>query len=522
MGVANAVPGGVPPLGEPSLTSRYSYKLGSNLFGMLIAFGTQAIIPRALGPTSYGNFSFLTSFLSQVVDFFDSGTSVGFYAKLSQRRRDLGLVRFYWGFTLAASVLLVLTVGMVFVLRFERWLWPGQETRFIWLAVVWGLLNWYVQIVNKMLDAYGLTVGGEILRMQQKALGLGLVVLMFLAHHFSLVEFFLYQYVILVFLWFGWWRVLARNGFALCPSQRLASTAVKQYAGELYEYSAPLVIYALVVMLGGAADRWILQRYAGSVQQGYYGLSYQIGTLCFLFTSAMTPLFMREIARAFGEGDFERMRMLFRRTIPMLYAVGAYFAVFVAIQARKVVLIFGGSQYQGAALAIAIMAIYPVHRTYGQLSGSVFLATGQTRLQRNIGIIYTLVGLPLTFLMLAPRSMVGLDLGSTGLAIKMVAVQVVMVNVELWFNCRWLGLSFWWYAGHQLYCLVVLGSIAWMSAAVADVMIAGAVPAFLVSGVIYTTGCAVVLLTAPSVFGTSREAIVELVRRARKQVGWSE
>ena len=40
---------------------------------------------RMLGPANYGSYSFLKSFFTQVVNFFDSGISAGFYSKLSQR-----------------------------------------------------------------------------------------------------------------------------------------------------------------------------------------------------------------------------------------------------------------------------------------------------------------------------------------------------------------------------------------------------------------------------------------------------
>ena len=99
---------------------------------------------------------------------------------------------------------------------------------------------------------------------------------------------------------------------------------------------------------------------------------YQIGSLCFLFTGAMTPLFTRELSIAFSNGDLPRMAELFRRYIPMLYSIAAFFSCFIAVQADKVVYIFGGNKFEGAATAVTIMAFYPLHQTYGQLSGSVF------------------------------------------------------------------------------------------------------------------------------------------------------
>ena len=127
-------------------------------------------------------------------------------------------------------------------------------------------------------------------------------------------------------------------------------------------------------------DRWLLQVFSGSVQQGLYGLSYQIGAICFLFTGAMTPLITREFSIAYAKQDIPHMAYLFRRYIPLLYGIAAFFSCFIAMQAENVAYIFGGAKFHDAALAIAIMSLYPIHQTYGQLGSSVFYATAQTRL----------------------------------------------------------------------------------------------------------------------------------------------
>ena len=143
----------------------------------------------------------------------------------------------------------------------------------------------------------------------------------------------------------------------------------------------------------------------------------------------MTPLITREFAISFGEKDLREMARLFRRYIPMLYAIAAYFACFIAVEASKVTFIMGGEKFQHAALAVMIMAFYPIHQTYGQLSGSVFYATGQTALYRNIGVAFMLIGLPVTYFLIAPPEKFGLNAGATGLAIKMVAIAFFSVNV---------------------------------------------------------------------------------------------
>ncbi len=518
MEAANCAP--PQPLVEDSLKKRYFYKLGTNLVGFLLSFVTASIAPRALGPAAYGNFGFLSTFSSRIVGFLDSGTSIGFYTKFSQRPQESGLLRFYWGFASVLSLVVLLSVTGVFVTGLESGLWPGQEARYVWMAVVWGLLTWYNGIISKVVDAYGLTVSGEVARVGQRILGASLILLMFWLNRFSLTEFFLYHYLVLLFLCLSWWRILKQEGLSLFPKTRLTWLEFKSYSREFYDYSAPLITYSFVGLLVGVLDRWLLQRLAGSVEQGFYTLSFKIGAICFMFTSAMTPLLTREFSKAHGAQDLTHMRALFQRYVPMLYSIAAFFAVFIAVQAEKVSVILGGDQYQAASLAVAIMAFYPIHQTYGQLSGSVFYATGQTRLYRNLGISTMLLSLPLTFWLLAPEKWWGLNLGATGLAIKMVLLQLVTVNLQLWFNTRLLHLSFWKFLGCQLYTVGLLAGIAWLAMAGVDLIIENVLIAFLVSGFLYALGFVLVSFLFPSVLSMSRaELIGQLVQLRLKLTG---
>lgn len=503
---------------EDSLKKRYLYKLGTNLVGFLIGLVTVSIIPRGLGPGAYGNFDFLSTFFTQVIGFFESGTTQAFYTKLSQRPHDRGLLRFYWGFTGILSVVLFLFVAFVFMLGLTDWFWPEQEALYIWLAAIMGLLILFSDIINRIVDAYGLTVASETIRIYQKILGLGLVLGMLWLSWFSLTEFFLYNYLLLLFLCLAWWRVLKRNRLTLLPRAKLSNQEIKEYSQEFYDYSAPLITFAFVALLTNVLDRWLLQKFAGSIEQGFYGLSYKIGAICFLFTSAMTPLLTREFAKAYGEKDLAHMSLLYRRYIPMLYTIAAFFAVFIAIQADKVSLIFGGTQFQGATLAVAIMAFYPIHQTYGQLSGSVFYATGRTKLYRNIGVITLLVGLPITFWLIAPTEWFGLHLGATGLAIKMVVIQLLGVQLDIWFNTRWLHLSFWKLLGHQILVVAGLGVVAWLATVGVDWFIQSIIPAFLISGIIYTIGTGLILFLWPSMLFMSRAELKQQLTQLKLKI----
>ena len=510
---ANYNQGSGSPASGASLKKRYFFKLVSNIIGLGASGATQAIIPRGLGPQAYGDFSFLTSFFSLTVNNLEMGTFQGFYTKLSQRPQERTLVGFYFSFS---AVMAALVFGFVMVAHgsgINGFLWPSQQMLYVYLAAGWAIMIWFVQVLEGMGDAYGLTLSTEMARVAQKVMWLVWIVVLFSLQKLSLTNFFIFSYIniVLVILLFFW--IMGHKGYSLQGIWKLHPGQITAYAREFFKYSHPLFTFSLVGMGANLFDRWLLQVFGGSVQQGFYGLSYQIGTLCFVFSGAMTPLITREFAVAFGKNDLGQMAHLFRRYIPMLYSVAAFLACFVAVQADKITYIIGGKSFKGAVMAVTIMAFYPIYQTYGQLSGSVFYATGQTALYRNIGIIFLLAGVPMTYLFVAPANKMGLDAGATGLALKLVLIQVLVNNVQLYFNARLLKLSFWRYVVHQfgsVGCFLTISFlVAWglnRSVALQDKIILNLVIAF----VFYAVTVMIVALFQPALFGLRQGDIGQL------------
>ena len=212
----------------------------------------------------------------------------------------------------------------------------------------------------------------------------------------------------------------------------------KAYQREFFNYRHPLFVQALLSFLLLTAERWLLQWFDGSVQQGFFALSQKVSMACFLFVSAMTPLIMRELSIAWGHNDREAMGRLLTRFAPLLYVVAAYFSCFTLVEGSALVDFFGGAEFAAATLPVQIMALYPLHQAYGQLAGSVFHATGRTRVLRNMAALECVYGFTTAWFLLAPPEYMGLNLGAVGLAIKTVVVQIITVNVYLWLASRFL------------------------------------------------------------------------------------
>lgn len=491
---------------------QYAAKLSGNVVSLLAGLVVLGMVPRALGPESYGRYEFLTSFFLQVKSYFDTGTSNCFYTRLSQRPDDAGLVAFYRRLLLFASLSMIGGAVLLAGTSAGNFLWAGEGRLLVGLAAGYAAVTWWLDTTRKMVDAWHLTVRGEVLFAISRIVAVVILVATISIWGLQLEGYFVYQIGALLLAVAVLSHLLTKR--PPHPAVETATQPVGTYAREFWAYSHPLLAYASVSVLGVLVDRWVLQTQAGAAEQGFFGLAYQVGAVCFLFTGAMTQLISREFAVAWNLKDMERMRGLFRRSIPMFYALAAYFSVFIACHAADAVWLLGGSAWDQGALTMAVMTLYPMHQTYGQLSGSVYYATGHTRLYRNIGITGTLAGLPLMLWLVLPVESGGMGLGAAGLSLQIVITQFLFVNIGLWFNVRLMSLSFWKFFAHQLVVPATFLLCVIASSALTSALVLPRLARFLLDGFVYSVFVAAAVLLIPRLAGLQRGELGVMVRNA--------
>jgi O-antigen/teichoic acid export membrane protein len=498
---------------EDTLRKRYGFKLLSGFLSYGITIIIQLMVPRSLGPKAYGDFGFMTSFFDNLVGSLDVGSSIWFFTNLSKRNNNKKIIIFYRYVIIVIFLLILVFVIIATSTIIHQKIWLGQSYRVIYFAMLFSMMTWLVMVKNKIIDAYGLTVAAEKGRIIQRIVALAIIVLLFFINRLNLFSFFIYNYFILILLWFIFDLIIRRSSTYTGFSFNLSIIETRNYCRSLFKYSNPLLVFTIISFAVGFLDRWLLQKFGGSIQQGFFTLSFKMGAVYFLFARSLTQLLTREFSIAFGKKDINQMRTMFRRYVPLVYGIIAYFACFVAVQSEKVVHMIGGSEYEGAKTVMIIMAFYPVHQSYGQLSNSVFYATGQTKLYRNIGLVGMLIGLPLIYFLLAPKSMMGLDAGATGLAIKMVFVQFIGVNIGLYFNTKFLSLPFFKFLLHQFGSIGIMVIIALGTRLGIDnvpVFRNNIILSFILSGIIYTILIAVIGNYFPKLFGLDKKTIQKM------------
>lgn len=505
------------PTNQPSLARRYIGKLLANVATVPVYLLMEAILPRALGPQIYGNYNFATSVFTQFTAFLDMGTSTCFYNALSRRQQEGPLVAYYarvtllvCGITLVAGCLLALPfLGDLLLPEVPLWYGP--------LAALFGFLMWATRVVRSMNDALGLTVPGEILRSLMNLGGAALLLVLFWYNWLTAPTLFALQYLMMGGIVIGGLRIMRRSWHGL--DFTLDDTARRAYTREFADYSTPLFVQALLSALALWAERWVLQWFDGSEQQGYFALSQRVSMACFMFVSAMTPLIMRELAIAWGKDDREHMGRLLTRFAPLLFAVAAWFSCFTVVEAPALVRLFGGAEFASALVPVQIMALYPAHQAYGQLASSVFHATSKTRTLRNVAFVEHLGGFVLVWLLLAPADLGGLNLGATGLAVKTVATQFVTVNLLLYLASRLIPLNFWRSLVLQFVILGSLLALAFGASTLSHHFLDGLGDTirFLASGIVYGLASFSVALLCPALVGISHRELRELVIRFRRR-----
>lgn len=399
------------------------------------------MVARGLGPEQYGTMVFLLGTFVAIRQLFDSGSSTAFFTFLSQRQRGRRFVALYFSWLGVQFWLTLLAIGLIFPDSWIALVWKGEQRSLVILA----FLAAYMQsvlwpVVLQM---------GESQRLTRRVHGAAVIV--------ALVHFLL---MLLAWRW-GW--LATRTVFALMIIEWLIAVAVvvkqfdfpkfsteidtpKSILAEFWRYCLPLIPYSWLGFAYQFADRWLLQTYGGSEQQAYYSVSYQFGAIAAIATSSILNIFWKEIAEAHHQNNQERVVLLYRKVTRGLFFVAATGAGFLAPWAEQILLVSLGEAYVGGAMTLALMFFYPLHQSMGQIGGTMAYATGRVALHAKLGIVFMVLSIVVTYFVLATPSapLPGLDLGSLGLAVKMVLMQIISVNALAYYLSRGLKIKFDW------------------------------------------------------------------------------
>lgn len=489
-----------------SITARFIISIFGNILRGALSFITTMVIARALGPEEYGNYAFLLGSFSAILHLVDMGTSGAFQTFISEKNQGKKFILSYllWQFTQFLFVFLVIVIILP-----EKWLiqiWLNQEIDLVCLAFTAIFMQQQVwRTFVHVGEASRLTHKVQLLNIAIAGVHFSLVIVSLVMQWLSvqLVFYFIFfEYVIFIFMAY---RV-----------QLFSFSEEKSFDGRstlrgymLYCY--PLVIGAILSFGYLFADRWMLQSFGGAREQGLYEVGYRMGAAAMLVTAALLNIFWKEIAEAKENRNWQLMQTLYRKVSRLLFTMGAIIAGFLIPWSPKIIQFILGKPYDHGAPVLVVMLIFSVFNSVAQVNSSMLLATSKTKAHLVLGSVLMIANFPIAYFLLAPKSMVipGLEMGSLGLALKMVLHIVFHVNLLSWWIARDNKWKFdWFYPLVALGVSVVLGFISFESSMFLsgflslNIFVTGILALFL-----YVALSGIMLFSMPWLIGFSHEEI---------------
>jgi O-antigen/teichoic acid export membrane protein len=414
------------------MQNRIIFKIISTglLFLMSIVIGI--LVPRAIGPASYGDFSYIVATYAFLFHFFILTTRVAYIYFLSNDKHKIEDINtFYMLFLSIISVLVVIVWFVSVNNEFGiKYLWNGLEDKqLLFLGLVLVIFSTFQSILIQYSDSTSQTVRAEKIKLISKFL-LVLSVLTFIFFDALNVSLFFILSIANVTMF-----LLLYIKYINFKFSNLNIKKFKCIYDDFYIYLKPLIIFSLIATIYDYFGKYVLQSSSGSVEQGYFNFALQLSLIPVIFISSLMAIYISETTKKFKDDDIESVRDIFLNNIFKTYAIHTFISLFMMINAKEIILLTVGESFTGAIGALQVLSIFSLLHTFGMLSGNLFFSSGRNKQYSVINSIPMILGIVCMMYFLFYGS-----LNSRSLALLMAFFYMIRVSIQLYINLIYLSI----------------------------------------------------------------------------------
>jgi O-antigen/teichoic acid export membrane protein len=250
-----------------------------------LSFLSGVVVARGLGASGYGDLTFLMGSFAAISHLLEMGTSSAFYTFISQRPRSRMFLALYAGWMAAQFAVTALAVGVLLPPGMLERLWLGHARGSILLACAASFLMTQAwPTVSQLGEARRRTVLVQTAALLQTAAHLVLIALAAVWQRLSVsavLWILAAEYAVLIA---GFGPALLRANLSPSSEER---EEPRRVLASFASYCRPLIVYGWVGCLYMFADGWLLQRYGGAEQQGFFAIGRQFANISLIATTSM-------------------------------------------------------------------------------------------------------------------------------------------------------------------------------------------------------------------------------------------
>ena len=413
-----------PPRAEPAPVDthtplRNALKLGGSLLvTYVIGFGLQVLVPRLLGPESFGQYNWATN--TAAAFFILSALGLDVYIRKEVAVRKEHANEFFGGTLLLQTVLAVVLLGALLGVMHMRGA-PPEVRAFALLLGVYQFFFRLNAILAALLHAHEKVDGLSVAHVLMKCIwGFGLAGMLllraplpWLAAPFIAAELFK-----TVFLF-----RLTRQHAGLRLHVDLRATAATLLA------ALPFFLNDAALASNGPLDIFVLGAIANTTEVGYYGAVWGIAGLTMLLSPILGWVLLPMMSRAAASSQEEFTRIL-RRGLEGIVSLSVPVTLALALGAETWVRLLIGERYLPAAPVLRLLAPIFVFTYVATVCGSWLMAANRPWTVTRTTVLAVGLKLVLNLLLIGPfMQWRGLTGGASASAISLALYEVIVTAV---------------------------------------------------------------------------------------------
>lgn len=494
---------------EDSFLKRYITKIISSVFIVLLNAVSQMILPRALGVEQYGYLSYNMNIFTSITLIGNLSMSNAFISKIAKKQEDGSMILFYAKFFMVMTFILNIGIFMAASCNSTKGIFEGQELLIVLLALNATIANKLLSDIVALYDTYALTSYPAWLSVIQKVVFCAIIIILYAVGFINIVIYYALQFGLVFILCVGLTFLFYKEKSSIIKITK--SDKKYFYMQEFFVFCKPLVISTVISSFMSILSNRFLMGYAGASEQAFFGVAVQLNILIGYIFSPYAELLKREFS--INIYSPEELLRRYKQASRIMFLMTGYFSLYIAINADWVLTVIFGQEYLPALAATKVMMLYTLYQAWGQINGSLLMATERTKVSLYLNIIHQLISFIFIFIFQIPNSLWPEGLGAMGICMNYFLGNFVVCILFIACNSKYLHIRFWDIYGMQfpiIACCIISGMSSRKIVQSAEILWKGKVSALLcllISGVVYTFFMLVFVFKLPCLTGLKNKDI---------------